>query len=94
MIAMLDFLLADLNPRSLPFAQTKSLYVDDEATHILRPFKDHADDHRHVIGSPLGRTSGGPYPLPVSVRGPLVPHFVLLSKSRNCRGRCGGLANR
>jgi hypothetical protein len=41
----------------------------------LRPFKDHADDHRHVIGSPLGRTSGGPYPLPVSVRGPLGPPF-------------------
>ena len=57
MIGMLDFLLADLNPRSLPFAQTKSLYVDDEATHILRPFKDHANYHRHVIRSPLGRTS-------------------------------------
>jgi len=56
MIGMLDFLLADLNPRSLPFAQTKSLYVCDEATHILRPFKDHANDHRYVIGSPLGRT--------------------------------------
>ena len=57
MIGMLDFLLADLNPRSLLFAQTESLYVYDEATHILRPFKDHANDHRHVIGSHLGRTS-------------------------------------
>jgi len=57
MIGMLDFLLADLNPRSLPFAQTKSLYVYDEATHRLRPLKDHANDHRHVIGSPLGRAS-------------------------------------
>ena len=42
MIGMLDFLLADLNPRSLPFAQTKSLHVCDVATHRLRPLKDHA----------------------------------------------------
>jgi hypothetical protein len=41
----------------LPLAQTKSLYVYDEATHILRSFKDRANDHRHVIGSPFGRTS-------------------------------------
>jgi hypothetical protein len=36
MIGMLNFLLNDLNPRSLPFAQIIS--VCDEATHILRPF--------------------------------------------------------
>ena len=39
MIGILDFLLADLNPRSLLFAQTESLYVYDEATHILRRSK-------------------------------------------------------